>query len=173
MRLAKVIKTLLVCGSVLGMVVWFASSRSSQATSPAAPQSKPAVVTRLRMPGTWVTSAATLAKTVTKISSRRTRTPRIPNFPRKAVGRAKLPAANLVMVRVRTTSPKAIRPRSFPSRTNHPKKRLRLVLAVMQARKSGTTSVGANTGATISAAPIVTRRTPTRTEEILPAQTCW
>ena len=50
MRLTKVIKTALVCGSVLGTVVWFASTRSSQAVGPvtqAKPvvtQSKPAVL---------------------------------------------------------------------------------------------------------------------------------
>jgi hypothetical protein len=44
--LTKAIKTLLVCGSVLGMVVWFASARSSQAVSPVAPQSKPAAVAK-------------------------------------------------------------------------------------------------------------------------------
>jgi len=43
-RLAKAIKALLVCGSVLGMVVWFASARSSQAVGPVVvTQSKPAV----------------------------------------------------------------------------------------------------------------------------------
>jgi predicted CXXCH cytochrome family protein len=41
-RLTKAIKTALVCGSVLGMAVWFASTRSSQAVSPVATQSKPA-----------------------------------------------------------------------------------------------------------------------------------
>jgi predicted CXXCH cytochrome family protein len=46
-RLAKVIKTLLVCGSVLGMVVWFAAARSSQAVGPATPKSKPAVVAKV------------------------------------------------------------------------------------------------------------------------------
>ena len=35
MRLTKSIKTLLVTGSVLGMVVWFASARSSQAVGSA------------------------------------------------------------------------------------------------------------------------------------------
>ena len=43
MRLTKAIKTLLVCGSVLGMVVWFASARSSQAVGPVMTQSKPLV----------------------------------------------------------------------------------------------------------------------------------
>ncbi len=47
MNLTKAIKTLLVCGSVLGMVVWFASARSSQAIGPATPQSKPAVVAKV------------------------------------------------------------------------------------------------------------------------------
>ena len=47
MRLAKAIKTLLVCGSVLGMVVWIAAARRSQAVSPASPQSKPAVVAKI------------------------------------------------------------------------------------------------------------------------------
>ena len=42
MRLTKVIKTVLVCGSVLGAVVWFASARSSQAVSP--PPADPAPV---------------------------------------------------------------------------------------------------------------------------------
>lgn len=41
MRLTKAIKTSLVCASVLGMVVWVASTRSSQAVSPVAAQSKP------------------------------------------------------------------------------------------------------------------------------------
>ncbi len=44
MRLTKAIKTLLVCGSVLGMVVWFTAARSSQAVSPAVTNSKPAAV---------------------------------------------------------------------------------------------------------------------------------
>ena len=47
MRLTKAIKTLLVCGSVLGVVVWFASARSSQAVSPATPQSKPTAVAKV------------------------------------------------------------------------------------------------------------------------------
>ena len=33
MRLSKLIKPLLVCGLVLGVVVWFASARSSQAVA--------------------------------------------------------------------------------------------------------------------------------------------
>ena len=51
MRLTKVMKTLLVCGSVLGMVVWFASVRNSQAVGPATPQSKPAIVAKVANAG--------------------------------------------------------------------------------------------------------------------------
>jgi predicted CXXCH cytochrome family protein len=54
MRLTKAIKTLLACGSVLGMVVWFASARRSQAVSPVAAQprlvstqSKPIVLAKM------------------------------------------------------------------------------------------------------------------------------
>ncbi len=45
MRLTKSIKTLLVTGSVLGMVVWFASARSSQAVGSAGTKPGPAVAT--------------------------------------------------------------------------------------------------------------------------------
>ncbi len=41
MRLAKAIKTLLVCSSVLGMMVWFAAAKSSQGVEPVLAQSKP------------------------------------------------------------------------------------------------------------------------------------
>ena len=44
MRLTKAIKTLLVCGSVLGIVVWFNAARSSQAVSLAVTNSNPAPV---------------------------------------------------------------------------------------------------------------------------------
>ena len=40
MRLTKATRTLLVCGSVLGMVVWFASARRSQAFDPVVTQPK-------------------------------------------------------------------------------------------------------------------------------------
>jgi predicted CXXCH cytochrome family protein len=43
----KVIKTLLVGGSVLGIAVWFASARSSQAVSSATPQAKPAAAVKV------------------------------------------------------------------------------------------------------------------------------
>ena len=47
MRLAKGIRTLLVGGSVVGMVVWFASTRSSQAVNPTATNPKPAVAVKV------------------------------------------------------------------------------------------------------------------------------
>lgn len=43
MKLTRVIKTVLVCASVLGVVVWFASARSSQAVSPGANNAGPAI----------------------------------------------------------------------------------------------------------------------------------
>jgi len=62
LTLNKLIKSLLVCGAVLGVVVWFASAGSSQAvgsldTNPKLSSPAPQVLSM---------SAATLAKTATK-----------------------------------------------------------------------------------------------------------
>ena len=60
MRLTKAIKTLLVCGSVLGVAVWFASARSSPAVNPAAAQSKPEMAPAVQTPVAGAAPAATM-----------------------------------------------------------------------------------------------------------------
>jgi hypothetical protein len=70
------------------------------------------------------------------------------NLPRSAVGKEKLLAARRAMVLARTTLQKAILRKLSLSKTDHRKKPLRLVSLATQARRSGTISVVASTGAT-------------------------
>jgi len=93
---------------------------------------------------------------------------------RLRAGKTRSPAANHATVPARRTStPTATRPRSSASRTSRLKKSQRIVSAVTPARKSATTSAAASTGATMSVARIVTRPTQTPRAETSPARTLW
>ena len=155
MSLNRVVKSFLICCSLIAAVMWLASGSSSQSPKPGQTGTPT---------GDYVGSDACKDchedqfKAFSHTSHASSR--------RLELEEEKLRVANRATVPARRTWKKAIQRRSFPSRTNRQRQPLRLVLPATPAKKSTTTSGAANTGAMTSVVQIATHRTAPQWQEL-------